>query len=95
MQIMLAAARSHGRIAVKNPSNEFISAFEDLGIDWMQDFDCSEEQNNDFGRQATEIEDVQQLIADTGETQPESAAADIEDNCKSPSSEAAQQPCHQ
>ena len=48
MQIMLAAARSHGQIAVKNPSNEFISAFEDLGIDWMRDFDCSEEQSEDL-----------------------------------------------
>ena len=92
MQIMLAAARSHGQIAVKNPSNEFISAFEDLGIDWMRDFDCSEEQSEDLGRQAAEIQDVKQPIVDTGETQSEIAAADIEENCKSPSSEAAQQP---
>jgi two-component system chemotaxis response regulator CheY len=92
MQIMLAAARSHGQIAVKNPSNEFISAFEDLGIDWMQDFDCSEEQSEDSDRQATDIEDVQQLIADTGETQTESVAADLESNCEIPRSETAQQP---
>ena len=42
MQIVLAAARSHGRIALMNPSNEFVSAFADCGIDWTQHFDCTQ-----------------------------------------------------
>ena len=92
LQVMLAAARSHGRITIKNPSNDFISAFEDLGIDWMQDFDCSEGQSEDLSEQQAEIEEVRQLIADTGETQTGSATADVESDSETQSSEAAQQP---
>lgn len=92
MQIMLAAARTHGQIAVKNPSNEFISAFEDLGIDWMQDFDCSEEQQNeDLYQQEMDEEEVKELIADTDEANT-APAVKIEDDCGRQSSEAAQQP---
>lgn len=43
IQIMLAASRSHGPIVVRNPSAGFVGAFEDLGIDWMQDLECSQQ----------------------------------------------------
>jgi two-component system chemotaxis response regulator CheY len=42
MQILLAAARSHTAMSVAQPSDAFISAFEDLGIDWMQDIKVSD-----------------------------------------------------
>jgi two-component system chemotaxis response regulator CheY len=34
VQIMLAAARDHGRISVVDPSAAFLGAFDDLGIEW-------------------------------------------------------------
>lgn len=37
MQIILVAARGHDRMSIKNPSLAFVSAFEDLGIDWTKD----------------------------------------------------------
>ena len=36
MQIILAAARGCDRISIRRPSNAFVSAFEDLGLDWTQ-----------------------------------------------------------
>lgn len=42
VQILLAAARSHTAMLVMQPSAAFISAFEDLGIDWMQDIKVSD-----------------------------------------------------
>lgn len=93
MQIMLAAARSHGQIVVRNPSNEFISAFEDLGIDWMQDFNCSEEQSEDLYQQELDAGEVQELIADAVEANTAPAAEiESETNRERQSSEAAQQP---
>jgi two-component system chemotaxis response regulator CheY len=41
-QIVLAAARSHEAMSITNPSAAFISTFEDLGIDWMQDIKVSD-----------------------------------------------------
>jgi two-component system chemotaxis response regulator CheY len=37
VQILLAAARSHAAMSITKPSDAFVGAFEDLGIDWMQD----------------------------------------------------------
>lgn len=34
VQIILAALRSHDRIAIERPSEEFVSAFEDMGFDF-------------------------------------------------------------
>lgn len=42
VQILLAAARSHEAMSIQNPSPAFVGAFEDLGIDWMQDLKVSE-----------------------------------------------------
>ena len=42
VQIILAAARSHEAMSITEPSAAFISTFEDLGIDWMQDIKVSE-----------------------------------------------------
>jgi two-component system, chemotaxis family, chemotaxis protein CheY len=39
VQILLAAARDHGRISVKDPSAAFLGAFDDLGIDWASVLD--------------------------------------------------------
>src|SRR5262245_4929520 len=36
VQIILAAMRTYDGISVENPSTAFISAFEDLAIDWKQ-----------------------------------------------------------
>jgi len=91
VQILLAAARSHGQIAVRNPSNEFINAFEDLSIDWMKDLDCSEEQNEDPSAPQVDAEDVQQVTLDAAAMQAEGSAVDIQDQCESQSSEIAQQ----
>jgi two-component system, chemotaxis family, chemotaxis protein CheY len=38
VQIILAAARSREAMAIQNPSSVFLAAFDDLGIDWAQDF---------------------------------------------------------
>ncbi len=37
VQIVLASARSRDSILIKDPSPAFVSAFEDLGIDWTHD----------------------------------------------------------
>jgi two-component system chemotaxis response regulator CheY len=41
VQILLAAARSHAAMSIAQPSDAFVGAFEDLGIDWMQDLKVS------------------------------------------------------
>jgi two-component system chemotaxis response regulator CheY len=41
VQIIIAAIRSGEMVAVKDPSEAFVAAFEDLGIDWMQYLDRS------------------------------------------------------
>lgn len=91
LQIMLAAARNHGQIGIRNPSSEFISAFEDLGIDWTQDFDCSEEQGTDLSEQQVEAEDVQQLMTEISEAQADGVAG-IHDESEIQYSETPQQP---
>jgi two-component system chemotaxis response regulator CheY len=60
VQIVLAAARSREAMAVKNPSPAFVSAFEDLGIDWTQDIRISLDQSaNDSQPQVqNRIEDL-------------------------------------
>jgi len=82
MQIMLAAARSHGRIAVKNPSAAFICAFEDLGIDWMQHIDCSQAQDEELSQAENQQsqcgEAPEQPATDEGGMQCESADHDPE-----------------
>lgn len=36
IQILVAAMRDHGQIAIDQPSNEFASAFRDLGLGWTE-----------------------------------------------------------
>ena len=36
IQIMVAAMRDHGQLAIDRPSNEFINAFRDLGLGWTE-----------------------------------------------------------
>ncbi len=45
VQIVLAAARARESMSVKNPSPAFVSAFEDLGIDWTQDIKLNQDQS--------------------------------------------------
>jgi two-component system chemotaxis response regulator CheY len=47
VQIIVAAIRSGETVVVKDPSEAFVAAFEDFGIDWMQYLDRSQadEQN--------------------------------------------------
>jgi len=47
IQIILVAARNHERISIKNPSIAFVSAFEDLGIDWMQDLKFNQQESQE------------------------------------------------
>ena len=42
IQILLAASRSHAAMSLTAPSEEFVSAFESLGIDWMQEIKISD-----------------------------------------------------
>lgn len=42
VQIMLAAAREHGRIAATNASPAFLAAFEELGVNWSDFLDVIE-----------------------------------------------------
>jgi two-component system chemotaxis response regulator CheY len=96
VQIMLAAARSHGRIAVQNPSNEFVSAFADLGIDWTLHFERSDEQAQDASPEPIpepapqELPDVPAppLMAEA----EQSAAAEAENQPQEQSVEAAVEP---
>jgi two-component system, chemotaxis family, chemotaxis protein CheY len=49
IQILVAAMRDHGQIAIDQPSNEFANAFRDLGLTWTE------------GEPQAEPESVQQL----------------------------------
>jgi two-component system, chemotaxis family, chemotaxis protein CheY len=93
---MLAAARSPGRIAVKNPSSEFIAAFTDCGIDWMQDFDCSQEQAQEPNAEpnpAPERQELPELPAPPLAAEAEQpAVAQTEDRPQEQSVEAAVEP---
>jgi len=82
IQIMLAAARSHGRIAVKNPSTEFICAFEDLGIDWVQDLDCSQAQDPELGQEQyqEDIDDIQARSLDSAAIQNDPPVPEAENH---------------
>jgi len=64
VQIVLASARSRESTLIKDPSPAFISAFEDLGIDWTSDLKIdqstpqgsgqTEDQSQDFGQNQVE-----------------------------------------
>ena len=42
-QILFAALKSRDAISIRRPSSEFVNAFEDLGLFWMQYLDVSED----------------------------------------------------
>ena len=63
VQIVLASARSRESTLIKDPSPAFVSAFEDLGIDWTRDLKIdqgmpqggeTEDQSLDFGQNQDE-----------------------------------------
>lgn len=49
VQIITAAIRTGDSIKIKDPSEAFAAAFEDLGLDWMQYIDHSEAAEDDNG----------------------------------------------
>lgn len=64
VQIVLASARSRETTLIKDPSPAFVSAFEDLGIDWTRDLKIdqsmphgsgqTEDESQDFGQNQSE-----------------------------------------
>jgi two-component system chemotaxis response regulator CheY len=71
-QIVLAAARSHEAMSITNPSAAFISTFEDLGIDWMQDLKVSDGPSPmPDSIEEDAAPDKETSEADTGAEQPE------------------------
>lgn len=62
IQIIMAAARGYDRISIKNPSNAFVSAFEDLGIDWMQDLNLSQDEDQDQDQQSQEQKQIDNQV---------------------------------
>lgn len=84
IQIILAATRSREAISIKNPSIAFVSAFEDLGIDWMQhlansqehEHEQDQEQSQDRG-QGQNGEEVPQQAVDEGGMQIEPRQIDL------------------
>lgn len=42
LQVIIAAIRSGDAVTIKDPSDAFVAAFEDFGIDWMQHLDRGE-----------------------------------------------------
>jgi two-component system chemotaxis response regulator CheY len=69
IQIILVALRNREAISIRNPSEAFVGAFEDLGIDWMPHMDRRQEpnedpsQDHDHGQNA---EQVQEQAVDQG-----------------------------
>jgi len=45
IQIILSAIRTFGTVSIRNPSLAFVSAFEDLGIEWIQYLDANQDQD--------------------------------------------------
>jgi two-component system chemotaxis response regulator CheY len=58
VQIILAAMRTYDGISIENPSTAFISAFEDLAIDWKQGQTQSPEQT-DIQSESPSVENIQ------------------------------------
>jgi two-component system chemotaxis response regulator CheY len=58
VQIVLASARSRESTLIKDPSPAFISAFEDLGIDWTQDIKIDHSLTQGSGQMEVPIEDL-------------------------------------
>jgi two-component system chemotaxis response regulator CheY len=61
VQIVLAAARSHESTSIKNPSPAFVSAFEDLGIDWTQDIKIDQSVSQIDGQTEDQGQDLAQI----------------------------------
>lgn len=80
IQVILAAIRSREAISIRNPSLSYISAFEDLGIAWIQDLGASQAQHqeqNDDQRQSECADEVSRPAADDGGLQNEERQIDL------------------
>lgn len=57
IQILLAAIRDYGQISIEQPSVEFVSAFEDLGLRWTNGEGQSEQQSGtpDLGEEQHDV----------------------------------------
>jgi two-component system chemotaxis response regulator CheY len=70
IQIVLAAARSRESMSIQAPSSAFVSAFEDLGIDWTQDLKLDQSQSRGGVPTDEQIQDQAQVQAqDQGDGQ--------------------------
>ena len=75
IQIILAATRTYDQISIENPSIEFISAFQDLAIDFVQSQAPTRDQTQ-YLTQDQSSENIQQQTSDQGETQREISQLD-------------------
>jgi two-component system chemotaxis response regulator CheY len=71
VQIILAAARGHDRISIKNPSNEFVSAFNDFGIDWKQYLPLRQDMGQERLQDQGQHQDQKQIYDRDGDHSPE------------------------
>ena len=65
VQIVLAAARSRESTSIQNPSVAFVSAFEDLGIDWTQDIKIDHSLTQGRGEMKEQIDDLAQARSES------------------------------
>lgn len=88
VQIILSAIRGGDGITIADPSSAFTSAFEDLGLDWIQYLDRSEtpEQVEEAEISGEIVSGTESAAADTGTTQGSSAPADHNQISESPMS---------
>ncbi len=83
IQIVLAAARSRESTLIQDPSPAFVSAFEDLGIDWTQDLRLSQSQSRSDSRTDEQIQDQTQIqLQELGEGQE--SGGSVENAAQSP-----------
>ena len=68
IQIVLAAARSAGALKIRNPSNAFVGAFEDLGVEWMAYLDSGPD--DDVASAESLAAGENEIHSDSGEIDP-------------------------
>jgi two-component system, chemotaxis family, chemotaxis protein CheY len=73
IQVILAAQQSNGGVSVENPSTAFVSAFEDLGLDWNAL--CTMDELEPEEQSAESVA----AAAEGASAEPESAPAPVED----------------
>lgn len=74
IQLLLAAGKSHGRVWIENPSQAFVSAFDDLAIDWqgLRAPSLAHSQDESSRSDPAHVEHPAQ-VSDLGSQQPDEA----------------------